>query len=339
VRGLCTHLFILAVCLVAGSARAADNPRALLTEGLAHARRGDLPRARELLARAYRADSTDHRVLLACASVATDERSARRTLTGLASNTAADDSVRAAAHGLLGDLRAAVSDYPRAADHYRAALGLRPDNELKGRWGVAETDAGNYARAESLLTDVPPPAGQLLLANLRYRQRNFAAALKLYDKAAGAPKDSPWYVPATAGRALCSERLGYVTLAGTYRGKLEKQHARFLEEDLFAQGFTHLGKQEPRRAPAPARKTPPPVTPGPTYTVQVGSFSSPANAERLQERLSGELDDVRVVAARVQGRMYYRVRVGTFAKQEDAETFAQSRLRPRGLSYKVLSRE
>jgi rare lipoprotein A len=57
-------------------------------------------------------------------------------------------------------------------------------------------------------------------------------------------------------------------------------------------------------------KAGPRLTPG--YFVQVGSFSNSSNALRMGNRLSQFFPDVRVDRLSVEGRFYYRVRMGAF---------------------------
>jgi rare lipoprotein A len=56
----------------------------------------------------------------------------------------------------------------------------------------------------------------------------------------------------------------------------------------------------------------------PGYFVQVGSFSSPANAQRLRAQLSRYFTDVRVEQLTVDGRPVYRVRMGAFTDHASA---------------------
>jgi len=57
---------------------------------------------------------------------------------------------------------------------------------------------------------------------------------------------------------------------------------------------------------------------GERYFVQVGSFSSAANARRMGARLAERYTDVRVVEADAGESRYYRVRMGAFASREAA---------------------
>jgi rare lipoprotein A len=63
---------------------------------------------------------------------------------------------------------------------------------------------------------------------------------------------------------------------------------------------------------------------GQRYFVQVGSFSDPANAERLSERLRRYYSDVRIIEATSEANRYYRVRLGMFIDRTSAEQRALS---------------
>ena len=87
-------------------------------------------------------------------------------------------------------------------------------------------------------------------------------------------------------------------------------------------------------------ETPEPIAAIPSairFTVQVGSFSERASAERLRNAVARTSSDVSVVNARVDKVMYYRVRVGAFGDRADAESEAQ-RLRRAGFDAIVVER-
>jgi len=58
---------------------------------------------------------------------------------------------------------------------------------------------------------------------------------------------------------------------------------------------------------------------GPRYFVQVGSFSDPANAQRLEALLGRYYHDVRIVEATSEANRLYRVRMGMFVDRTTAE--------------------
>ena len=73
----------------------------------------------------------------------------------------------------------------------------------------------------------------------------------------------------------------------------------------------------------------------PHYTVQVGSFSDRGNAIVLKRLLDPDYDDVRVENVKLSGSEYFRVRVGRYSDENEAERTA-SKLRRLGLTSRVL---
>jgi rare lipoprotein A len=71
-------------------------------------------------------------------------------------------------------------------------------------------------------------------------------------------------------------------------------------------------------APAGSR----PVGAPPIYFVQVGSFSNPANASHLRERLAAYYPDVSVDPVDAGGQKFYRVRMGAFESRAGAQSRA-----------------
>lgn len=76
----------------------------------------------------------------------------------------------------------------------------------------------------------------------------------------------------------------------------------------------------------------------PGYWVQVGSFGSRFNAERLRSRLAAVYSDVRTEQVEAGGDRYYRVRMGSFATREQAERRAVQSA-DLGLSVLIVSNE
>ncbi|MFQ5665469.1 MAG: septal ring lytic transglycosylase RlpA family protein [Candidatus Binatia bacterium] len=75
--------------------------------------------------------------------------------------------------------------------------------------------------------------------------------------------------------------------------------------------------------------------PSAAYTVQVGAFSDRNNAMRLKGALAKRFDNVYVTTLDGQAGRYYRVRLGRFARREQAVTFARS-VTPLGLSAIIM---
>lgn len=89
----------------------------------------------------------------------------------------------------------------------------------------------------------------------------------------------------------------------------------------------------PRPAPQPvAQPEPtPPAAAEDSWTVQVGSFSQPANAEALRERLAGEGFKAFVSRVATDAGTMHRVRVGPVAERAEAEQL-MARVRAAGHS-------
>lgn len=78
--------------------------------------------------------------------------------------------------------------------------------------------------------------------------------------------------------------------------------------------------QDQRERPWPAADR------GPSLYLQVGAFGNPENAERLRERLAGQLGraEVRVLAPAQSEAQLYKVRVGPLASDQDAERISEA---------------
>jgi rare lipoprotein A len=81
-----------------------------------------------------------------------------------------------------------------------------------------------------------------------------------------------------------------------------------------------LGYRDKVVAGSAARYTPPASYEVGPFTVQVGAFTVRANAYRLAARLKAAYGSASVAEGRVDGRLFYRVRVGLYASLAQAAT-------------------
>jgi rare lipoprotein A len=58
------------------------------------------------------------------------------------------------------------------------------------------------------------------------------------------------------------------------------------------------------------------------FTVQVGAFRDPVNAERLKERLETSYGNASIQQVGLEGGKFYRVRVGRVSGEQNAQSFA-----------------
>lgn len=106
----------------------------------------------------------------------------------------------------------------------------------------------------------------------------------------------------------------------------------------------------PQTVAAPRPAVAPPVTPQPQpllnqevvtggrYSVQVGSFRAPEQAEQLQRRLIGKGYAARIQSSTVPGRgVWYRVRIGGFGDRGAADRAAQRLVAQEHLSIMIMN--
>jgi rare lipoprotein A len=63
------------------------------------------------------------------------------------------------------------------------------------------------------------------------------------------------------------------------------------------------------------------------YTLQLGSFAQPENAQQLRDRIASSYPDVAIVPLQARDGTYYRVQLGTFSSRTDAEEQARRLVR------------
>ncbi len=107
-------------------------------------------------------------------------------------------------------------------------------------------------------------------------------------------------------------------------------------EDLRALALARAGGQGNENDSPPAGTITPDRSEG-GYCIQLGSFAARKNARRLMEDFQSQFPDIRIEDARVRGRTFYRVRIGSFSSEERARRFGAGRLRRRGISYRVVN--
>ncbi|MBD3242315.1 MAG: hypothetical protein GF331_17115 [Chitinivibrionales bacterium] len=348
------------LCLAFASGGEAADGVGNLSRGLEYLGAGDIRGARPLLQQAFEADSSDPRIRLAYASVTRDARQVEDLLRSVAHDTSAASSQRAHALASLGGMHYLREEYADAARLYTESFEHSGRSEDAIRAGLAELHNGHAGKARTLFRQVAEKVsdGSVLyyLSLLAFSERDYTQALAGFKSSIdNAPKSAWWRGPSTAGCALSAERLGYLNLASRYRREHEQQFGTSLERTLFERGFAPLPgardesfaaavQPQPKKAPRPAvpapastaQAKPPKQDDQESYTIQLGSFGSRENAEKLRDKMSADLDNVRIVPAEVNGTVYYRVRVGAFDDRDSAEAYAGRHITHTGVSHKVL---
>jgi hypothetical protein len=166
--------------------------------------------------------------------------------------------------------------------------------------------AANEQAEDSLRADAV-----CLLGMYEYINGNYEAAAELFTKSCTLRATScctQWY---ERSRARIEGRSGFDT------GKL---------------GFSDIEVTDERAVVTPQ----PAIDTAGGFTIQVGSFSSNANAQKLKERLSKDFSDICIRKARIGLRSFYRVRIGSFTTREQAQAYADRYLAGRDISYKAV---
>jgi cell division septation protein DedD len=73
------------------------------------------------------------------------------------------------------------------------------------------------------------------------------------------------------------------------------------------------------------------------FTIQAGAFASADNAAALHKKLVSRFDNVRVVVEPVNGAIFHKIHVGSFADEQSAKSFAERSLTPAGYSWRVIA--
>jgi len=326
--------------LIALSVVAAEASPVQLDSAVACMMQADLAGARAAMTRALAAAPSDPLVLRYAARLQSDTAEARRMLERVFSDTGAPDSVRAAAAGDLAGLARMARAVRTATEFSRRAYALHP-SPARATALVHALAAEGRLDSAGLVADAADFGNRATAAYVQglaaWNRSDFERCLNRFLLARESSDPQSWMgISSLAGCALCAERLGFVNEALRYRQELDRSFPEALERSMFVRGFAPMGAPV---APVRAQSTRTTASPSPAgaFTVQIGSFGAPANAQKLQGDLRKRFDDVRIVEAAVGGKTYYRVRIGRFADAESAESYARERVSSLGLSYKVVS--
>jgi cell division protein FtsN len=74
------------------------------------------------------------------------------------------------------------------------------------------------------------------------------------------------------------------------------------------------------------------------YTIQIGAYSRYGNAESQKKYFSLRGYSVEIVRAKVNRRYFYKVYIGRFASESEAEKFGSTFKNKHGLQYRIVKR-
>ncbi|MBD3393229.1 MAG: hypothetical protein GF418_13990 [Chitinivibrionales bacterium] len=311
--------------------------------GLAFLEQGKVREAAEYCRRAYQSDSTKALNALAYATTLWNADRAAALYQRVAGDQNADATLRGEALMRLGGMQYARGGYETAYDAFDKAWRMHPSPEAGRFLARAAINKGDLVKAEALL--VPVASGDnraqashasYLLGNVHFLGQEYDKALTSYSRAARM-EDAAHRAPSIAGAALSASMLERKKLARGYRDALAAQYDFYLESRLVDSVETPPLDFEEQDIAARADFSAAAESAGrdAAYTLQVGAFASLANARKLWRTLRKDFDNVTISALRREGKTLHRVRVGSFATEEQAREFGTARLQPGGMTYRV----
>lgn len=375
---LAAGTFIFSAPLQTDAAITAPKSDKSFESGLALIKKGKYTEARPLIEKASLADPKNSAVRLLLAQLQADGAVAESLYTQVANDISATDSLRAIAYARLGEYWFVKKEFRTSSDAFARSNEFRKDPGIRIERARSLMAAGQPDGACALLEAVIAlkknaftKKASWLLGECRFGQKDYVKAFGLYGTAIDKCDSCVWYVPALVGRYRCAVALDSAVAIQNLRPEVERVYPRALEAETTADtvvqstGFTvedSAPKEPPRKDSvivseipaaagtdtenagddsAAARDTMPSfsgVGPAETYTIQVGSFGTKANANSLAAKLKPDFPEVLVATAEVNDAVYYRVRIGSFVSLEEARNFAAEKFKGRSIRYTIVKR-
>lgn len=346
-------LFVLLVLYLAVYADEATIGLALIDEG-------NFDEGRLYIHRAYKKDPDAPHVQYAYAQTVADGLEARNRYKRVADNKAAPDSLRAKAFRRLGRYYYCNEDYDSAQMMFTQAVKLVPADVLKHLKAMAIINRGDNRAAEKIWLAMVSRGkekdalnhARYYLGNALYQQGKYEDAYNCYHKAGESEKRS-WTIAAKAGACLAAHHTGDRERSTILYDHIQKEYPILLEkEDLeavFSTGVTFsevdidIPSETPVKETTGGESRPEQsdedfgtANQGFSYTLQVGAFSSQENARNMMKKMKKDFKHVSIKDEMVNGKQFFKVRIGSFTKEEDARAYGEKELAGRGLTYRVV---
>jgi tetratricopeptide (TPR) repeat protein len=335
---------------------AAADPAATPSDARALLFSGDFAGARSLIEKEYREHPSDPETALLYAKTMQNAAQALDLFKKIAVDTLFPDSIRGEAYFRLGTAAYLKGRFQKAGGYLKKAVLFSKDQAIIAARGLnAVHDTADSVGINSLkqqAADTSSYEGKIsnyFLGILYFSKKDYAASLAHFTASAGS-SDTLWWSCASYAGAYCSAvSLGRNEEAAAILTHLKRIYPQFLEKAL-------VSKAKPVSAAAPVRKdttawlqkdtaavkkeTKPTAAKvsaqKSTFSLQVGAFGSAQNAGTLKADLAKRYSPVSVVAALVQDKPIYRVRVGVFGSRETAQAFGDSVLAKKGLQFRIV---
>lgn len=218
---------------------------------------------------------------------------------------------------LQGDYRSSISEGEKILANSRDACGLE---ELYYILGLSYMKEGNYLRASDIFEiilkefkgSVFDSEAALGLADTYFLRGDFEKAAAGYRELLKAGCSEKLKAAAYYRLSRCAFNTGNIEEGKEYSDKLNSEYPKNFESRLGADIVLSLD----------------------FYSIQVGSFSSYANAENLRDKLTKKNYDAYIQEAVSGGKKSYRVKVGKLKSRSEAVQL-ESRLSSEGYPTKI----
>lgn len=214
-------------------------------------------------------------------------------------------------------LRKMLTDYLPSPLEPEVRLWLGKNYVVRGEYRSAKVE---LTHGLGCLRDYPKTPSRVE-GELSYRlgeacegEKDLRAAHEAYLHVTLLEREDPLLVMAMLKLAQVSEELGMGAEAELWRDKFEARAGLGMREKM-----VEGGRETPAPVPQEPRGEDSSSTVSPeAFWVQAGSFSSNSNAQELRDLLSERGFDVSVNRGKVEGKNYYRVRLGPFPDRNAA---------------------
>ena len=324
--------------------------------GISLLSQGKYDEACEYINRAYNKNPSSSKERLAYARTISNGMEAKKMYRDITGSKTVPDSLRTEAYFQLGRFYYCKEDYDSAKSMFNKAQKSSASKKNNHMKALAAFNKGDYRTPETVWLagasdEKKRDRGRALyyLGNMFYRQGKYEQAYNCYKNASELMKER-WTAPAFAGACLSSYYTGDTLFSTILYDKIKKKYPSLLEGELLRQTFSRSSKfvetdidsredfgavenevsKKGDEGPKPSRTG--------KYTLQVGAFSSEANAKNLFQKMKKDFEQVSIKKEKIKGKVFHKVRVELFTNKEEALAYGEKYLKSRGISFRVVEK-
>jgi tetratricopeptide (TPR) repeat protein len=330
-------------------------PGVVLSEDYGMISNGDVDGSRSRIEKAYGENPSDPATTLLYAKTMQDVPRALDLFKKIAADESLPDSIRGEAYFRLGCAAAMKGKFQKAGVYLKKAEQLSKDRSIDrsivaARYITAVRDTTDSASMSSLrqqaadTTSFEGKIANYFLGLFYFAKKEYAVSLAHFTASVDASDTLWWTCASYAGAYSSAVSLGRSEEAAAILAHLKRVYPQYLEKNAVTKATssavtTHVRNNASagtQSDTASVKKTAKVSVQKSTFSLQVGAFGSAQNAGALKTDLAKRYSPVSVVAALVQDKPIYRVRVGVFGSRETAQAFGDSALTKKGLQFRIV---